>query len=56
MITKRLFEVKERAFLINFKGLSVSKNFLRPGSVPLKPIINAYAIIHLPSAIMRNQN
>ena len=56
MITKRLFEVKERAFLINFKGLSVAKNFLRPDSVPLKPIINAYGTIHLPSATKRNQN
>ena len=33
--TKRAFEVKYNAFFITFKGLSVTKNCLRPESVPL---------------------
>ena len=34
--TKRAFEVKQKAFFIIFKGLSVAKNRLRPESAPLK--------------------
>ena len=33
---KRAFEVKQKAFFINFKALSVAKNHLRPESAPLK--------------------
>ena len=32
---KRAFEVKQEAFLIIFKGLSVAKHCLRPESAPL---------------------
>ena len=32
---KRAFEVKQKAFFIIFKGLSVAKNCLRPESAPL---------------------
>ena len=32
--TKKAFEVKQKAFFIIFKGLSVAKNCLRPESVP----------------------
>ena len=30
------FKVKQKAFLFNFKGLSVAKNCLSPESAPLK--------------------
>ena len=33
---KRAFEVKQKAFFIIFKGLSVVKNCLRPDSALLK--------------------
>ena len=33
---RRAFNVKEKAFFINFKELSVVKNCLRLGSAPLK--------------------
>ena len=33
--TKRTFKVKQKAFFIIFKGLSVAKNCLRPESAPL---------------------
>ena len=33
--TKRVFEVKQKAFFINFKELSISKKCLRPESVSL---------------------
>ena len=33
---KRAFEVKEKAFFIIFKGLSVAKNYFRPKSAPLQ--------------------
>ena len=32
---KRVFEVEQKAFFINFKGLSPTKNYLRPESAPL---------------------
>ena len=32
---KRAFELKQKAFFIIFKGLSIAKNCLRPESVPL---------------------
>ena len=35
MSTKRAFKVKQKAFFIIFKGLSVGKNYLRPESPPL---------------------
>ena len=34
--TERGFQVKQKAFFIIFKGRSVAKNYLRPGSAPLK--------------------
>ena len=34
--TKRVFKVKQKAFFIIFKGLSVAKNCLRPEGAPLK--------------------
>ena len=36
MRTKRAFKVKEKALFIIFKGLSGSKNCLRPEGAPLK--------------------
>ena len=33
---KKAFEVKQKAFFIIFKGLSVAKNCLRPVRAPLK--------------------
>ena len=33
--TKSAFKVKQKAFFIIFKGLSVAKNYLRPESAPL---------------------
>ena len=33
--TKRAFKVKQKAFFIIFKGLSIAKNCLRPESAPL---------------------
>ena len=33
---KRAFEVKQKAFFIIFKGLSIAKKCLRPERVPLK--------------------
>ena len=35
---KRAFELKQKAFFIIFKGLSVSKNCLRPESAPLSQV------------------
>ena len=32
---KKAFMMKEKAFFITFKGLSVAKNYLRPESPPL---------------------
>ena len=34
---KKTFKVKQKAFFINFKELSVARNSLRPESVPLAP-------------------
>ena len=42
--TKRAFKVKEKAFFIIFKGLSVAKNCLRPESVPLTQFSNLYSL------------
>ena len=36
--TKRAFKVKQKAFFIIFKGLSVAKNCLIPERVPLKKV------------------
>ena len=35
MRPKRAFEVKQKTFFINFKGISVAKNCLKPESAPL---------------------
>ena len=35
MRTKRAFEMKEKAFFIVFKELSIAKNCFRPESAPL---------------------
>ena len=35
---KRAFEVKQKAFFINFKGLPVAKNCLRPECAPLRSL------------------
>ena len=40
MRTKRVFQVKQRAFFIIFKGLSVAKNCLRPESAPLNSFVH----------------
>ena len=34
---KKTFKVKQKAFFINFKELSVARNSLRPETVPLTP-------------------
>ena len=36
---KKAFQVKERVFLIIFKGLSIAKNCLKPESAPLNKIV-----------------
>ena len=36
--TKTAFELKQKAFFIIFKGLSVAKDCVRPESAPLKKI------------------
>ena len=39
---KRPFEVKQKAFFIIFRGLSVAKNSLRPESAPLNIHYNPF--------------
>ena len=36
---KRAFELKQKAFFIIFKGLSIAKNCLRPESAPLNQLV-----------------
>ena len=36
LTTKRGFGMKQKAFFIDFRGLSVAKNYLRPESAPLR--------------------
>ena len=39
---KRAFKVKQKAFFIIFKELSVAKNYLRPESAPLRYYHNTF--------------
>ena len=45
--TKRAFEVKQIAFLIVFKGLSITKNCLIPEKAPLTEICKNKIIHYL---------
>ena len=46
ILKKRAFKVKQKAFFIIFKGLSVGKNCLRPESAPAKIVISCIKTVY----------